>query len=70
MIWWGGILKLARLTTLDLSGNDLTGASLECLPTTTREVDLSSNQLVRLTEEADFAPRIVLPHLIRLDVSN
>eukprot|EP00584_Thalassiosira_punctigera_P001581 CAMPEP_0172535752 /NCGR_PEP_ID=MMETSP1067-20121228/7612_1 /TAXON_ID=265564 ORGANISM="Thalassiosira punctigera, Strain Tpunct2005C2" /NCGR_SAMPLE_ID=MMETSP1067 /ASSEMBLY_ACC=CAM_ASM_000444 /LENGTH=813 /DNA_ID=CAMNT_0013320697 /DNA_START=16 /DNA_END=2457 /DNA_ORIENTATION=+ len=76
MPWRSAILNFDHLLTLDVGGNDLTEAMLECLPMTVREVDLSNNKLSRLVEgtaapsgSSNVEPAIVLPSLLRLDVS-
>ncbi|KAL7538177.1 hypothetical protein ACHAXR_008833 [Thalassiosira sp. AJA248-18] len=76
--WTSVISKMDNLVKLDVSGNDLTEAMLEYLPMTMREVDLSNNNLVRLTEMFEdgannaniIEPVIVLPNLKNLNVSN
>jgi Leucine-rich repeat (LRR) protein len=65
--WTSIISRYDNLHVLDVSSSNLlTGAHLECLSATVREVDLSSNT----TEESDNEPAIVLPYLVRLDISN
>ena len=73
--------SLDNLLVLDLSGNGLKFALLEYLPMTLKEIDLSSNNITRLSEKCvaeggddtdaadEFEPTIVLPNLISLDVS-
>ena len=48
---WPELGGLESLLVLDLSGNGLKFAPLECLPMTVREVDLSNNCLTRLRLE-------------------
>jgi Leucine-rich repeat (LRR) protein len=59
------------LTTLDLSGNQLTGEfPLLYLPNSIRELDISNNLLASLKSKEDPSTSIDLPQLMSLDISN
>lgn len=61
----------SQLSTLDLSGNKLTGEfALLYLPKTIRELDLSGNQLSSLKSARYPSTSVDLPHLVSLDISN
>lgn len=61
----------SQLSTLDLSGNKLTGEfALLYLPKTIRELDLSGNQLNSLKSARDPSTSVDLPQLVSLDISN
>jgi Leucine-rich repeat (LRR) protein len=76
VIDWDNVLsRFNELVILDLSGNKLTAASIEFLPLALRELDLSNNKITSLIGKQDAVdevaqPVVVLPGLIRLDVSN
>jgi len=76
---WSDIARFDDLVILDVSGNELTIAKIEWLPMTVKEVDLSKNKIKSLVELPDSSPShaestneplVVLPNLIRLDVSD
>ena len=68
---WDMISRFDELCVMDLSGNGISVAMLEYIPLTIREVDLSHNKISQLTADSDDADLIiVLPFLVRLDVSN
>lgn len=76
---WGDIARFDNIVTLDISGNELTIAKIEWLPMTVTEIDLSKNKIKSLVELPDSSrshaettnePVVVLPNLIRLDVSD
>ena len=59
-----------QLTTLDLSGNQLSGEfPLLSLPKSVRELDLSSNKIISLKSSVEPSTSIDLPQLLSLDIS-
>lgn len=63
--------SLEKLTILDLGSNEITSFSIDMLPNSIRELDLSSNKLQSLLLESDNTETSVsLPNLVKLNISH